>query len=98
MAEVLNSEQVAEKLRGLAEWHAAGNAITRSAQLANFPQAIQAVNRIAEIAEKEGHHPDIDIRWRTLTFHCSTHSKGGVTEADLSMAAEINRVLDSFRS
>lgn len=98
MAEVLSSEQVAEKLRGLAEWHAAGNAITRSAKLTGFREAIQAVNRIAEIAENADHHPDIDIRYNTLTFHCSTHSEGGVTEKDLSMAAEINRVLDSLHS
>lgn len=98
MAEVLSSEQVAEKLRGLAEWHAMGDSITRSAKLAGFEQAIEAVNRIAEVAQSKNHHPDIDIRFNTLTFHCSTHSEGGVTEADLSMAAEINRVLDSVRA
>ncbi|MGH3436909.1 MAG: 4a-hydroxytetrahydrobiopterin dehydratase [Sciscionella sp.] len=96
MGNVLSKEKVDEALGGLSEWSSEGNAITRTAELANFPQAIQAVNRIAEIAENSNHHPDIDIRWRTLTFHCSTHSEGGVTQADLSLAQEIDGVLDTL--
>ena len=41
-------------------------------------------------AEPQDHHPDIDIRWRTLTFRCSTHSKGGITELDVELAAAIS--------
>jgi 4a-hydroxytetrahydrobiopterin dehydratase len=54
------------------------------------------VNRVAEIAENDNHHPDIDIRWRTLTFRCSTHSSGGITALDVSLAEEIDGVLDVF--
>ena len=46
--------------------------------------------RVAEIAEASDHHPDIDIRWRTLTFRCSTHSAGGVTDLDTALAAAIS--------
>lgn len=96
MADVLSSDKVTEALRGMPEWNAEGAAIVRTAQLGSFPEAIQAVNRIAEIAENDNHHPDIDIRWRTVTFRCSTHSEGGVTEADLSLAREIDGVLDTL--
>jgi 4a-hydroxytetrahydrobiopterin dehydratase len=48
------------------------------------------VDRVAEIAEDRDHHPDIDIRWRTLTFRCSTHSEGGITDLDAALAAAIS--------
>jgi 4a-hydroxytetrahydrobiopterin dehydratase len=45
---------------------------------------------VAEAAERADHHPDIDIRWRTLTFRLSTHSEGGLTANDLAMAGVID--------
>lgn len=95
MAELLTEEQITEALERLPGWSSEGNALVREVKLPSFPEAIQAVNRIAEIAENDNHHPDIDIRWRTLIFRCSTHSKGGVTSADVSMAGEINSVVDA---
>lgn len=49
---------------------------------------------VAEAAEAMNHHPDIDIRWRTLTFTLATHSAGGVTDLDLQLAARIDQALD----
>jgi 4a-hydroxytetrahydrobiopterin dehydratase len=72
---------------------AGGDAIERSAELASFPQAIEVVNRVAERAEAANHHPDIDIRWRTVTFRLSTHSHGGITEKDIALAGEIDDVI-----
>jgi hypothetical protein len=65
------------------------------AKLPSFPAAITVVDRVAEIAEERDHHPDIDIRWRTLTFRCSTHSAGGITEADIKLAGSISEQLDA---
>ena len=48
------------------------------------------VNAVAERAEAANHHPDIDIRWNTVTLRLSTHSAGGLTQADLDMASEID--------
>jgi len=89
----LTDEQVSDALTGLGGWTREGNAIVRTAELASFPAAIDAVRRVADIAEGRDHHPDIDIRWRTLTFRCSTHSDGGITDKDVELAREINRVL-----
>jgi 4a-hydroxytetrahydrobiopterin dehydratase len=96
MAELLTDDQISEALKHLTDWHHEAGKLTRTVEMANFPQAIQVVNRIAEIAEQENHHPDIDVRWRKLTFYCVTHSKGGITQADVSLAQEIDSVIDAF--
>ncbi|TCP56262.1 pterin-4-alpha-carbinolamine dehydratase [Tamaricihabitans halophyticus] len=92
---MLTEEQVTDALTRLPGWRTADEALYREVQFASFPEAIQAVNRIAEIAENDNHHPDIDIRWRTLIFRCSTHSAGGITAADVSLAGEIDAVVES---
>jgi 4a-hydroxytetrahydrobiopterin dehydratase len=93
MAELLTDEQVGEALGRLPEWRRDGDTIERKAELESFPHAIAVVNRVAEIAESVNHHPDIDIRWRTLTFRLSTHSDGGLTGKDISLAGQIDGVV-----
>ena len=97
MPELLSDEEIGKALGRLRDWRLAENALVREAELASFSQAIQVVNRVAEIAENDNHHPDIDIRWRTLTFRCSTHSEGGITANDTSLAEEIDNVLETIR-
>jgi 4a-hydroxytetrahydrobiopterin dehydratase len=98
MPQLLSDEEIGKALGRLQEWRLEEGALVRDAELESFPQAIQVVNRIAEIAENDNHHPDIDIRWRTLTFRCSTHSEGGITASDTSLAEEIDGVLDAVQS
>lgn len=95
MATLLDDEQVKVALDELTEWHRDGDAILRTADLPSFPAAIETVREVAEIAEARNHHPDIDIRWRTVTFRCSTHSKGGITDLDIELAKQIDRALAS---
>jgi 4a-hydroxytetrahydrobiopterin dehydratase len=90
MPAVLDPAAVTAALADLPGWEVDGDAIVRTAQLPSFPAAIAVVDRVAVIAEERDHHPDIDIRWRTLTFRCSTHSAGGVTELDTALAAAIS--------
>ncbi len=97
MPELLSDEEVGKALGHLTDWRLDEGALVREVELESFPQAIQVVNRVAEIAENDNHHPDIDIRWRTLTFRCSTHSEGGITANDTSLAEEINGVLEAIR-
>ncbi len=98
MAKLWDDEQVADALEGLTGWQRDGDAIVRTAKLPSFPAAIEAVRAVAEIAEARNHHPDIDIRWRTVTFRCSTHSEGGITGLDVELAGEIDRVLGGATS
>jgi 4a-hydroxytetrahydrobiopterin dehydratase len=51
------------------------------------------VDRVAEVAEEMDHHPDMDIRWRTLTFRCITYSAKGVTLRDIRLAQRIDRIV-----
>ena len=90
MAELLDDDAVTAALTGLPGWERDGGAIVLTAKLPSFPAAITVVDRVAEIAEDRDHHPDIDIRWRTLTFRCSTHSEGGITGLDTALAAAIS--------
>jgi 4a-hydroxytetrahydrobiopterin dehydratase len=71
-------------------WQREGNEIVRVVQLADFAAALAFVNEVGRFAERANHHPDIDIRWNTVTLRLSTHSEGGITESDLSLAAEID--------
>jgi 4a-hydroxytetrahydrobiopterin dehydratase len=89
MADLLDDTAVAAALDELPGWERDGDAIVRTAELRSFPVAIEVVDRVAALAEKRDHHPDIDIRWRTLTFRCSTHSAGGLTQLDLDLARSI---------
>jgi 4a-hydroxytetrahydrobiopterin dehydratase len=98
MAELLDDSAIAAALADLPGWERAGDAIVRTAKLPSFPAAITVVDRVAQIAENRDHHPDIDIRWRTLTFRCSTHSAGGITEKDTALAASISEQIDAAGS
>lgn len=93
MTTLLDDERVAAALNDLTGWQRDGDAIVRTAKLPSFPAAIEAVRAVAEIAEARNHHPDIDIRWRSVTFRCSTHSAGGITELDIDLATQIDHVL-----
>jgi 4a-hydroxytetrahydrobiopterin dehydratase len=53
---------------------------------------IRIVDDVAVVAEELNHHPNVDIRWRDVTFTLSTHSEGGVTERDLELARRIDEI------
>jgi len=93
MAELLSADDVAGSLAQLEGWSGDTKGITRTVALPTFPAAIAAVDKVAEIAEEMNHHPDMDIRWRTVTFSCSTHSAGGVTGLDIALAMRIDQII-----
>ncbi|MGB3473225.1 MAG: 4a-hydroxytetrahydrobiopterin dehydratase [Mycobacterium sp.] len=90
---LLTDDQVNAALPDLDGWEHAEGALRRSVKFGSFLAGIDAVRRVAERAEAADHHPDIDIRWRTVTFVLVTHSEGGITDKDVAMAGEINRLL-----
>jgi 4a-hydroxytetrahydrobiopterin dehydratase len=92
MADTLSQDEVREGVSGT-EWSAEGDAITREHEFDDFAAALAYVNRVGEAAEAENHHPDILIHgWNKVRLTLSTHSAGGVTQADLDMS----RTLDSL--
>ena len=77
--------------QGLA-WQREDDEIVQVHKERDFAGALAFVNRVGALAEQANHHPDIDIRWNTVTLRLSTHSKGGITEADLRLAKQIDAI------
>ncbi|HEY8703340.1 MAG TPA: 4a-hydroxytetrahydrobiopterin dehydratase [Gaiellaceae bacterium] len=69
------------------EWPEVGGALERTFELPSFPEAIAFVNRVAELAERENHHPDVAISYKKVTLRWTTHSEGGITDRDRELAA-----------
>jgi 4a-hydroxytetrahydrobiopterin dehydratase len=90
---VLSDDQIAAALPDLNGWEHEDGALRRSIKFPAFLDGIDAVRRVAERAEQKDHHPDIDIRWRTVTFVLVTHSEGGITDKDVGMAREIDGIV-----
>lgn len=61
----------------------------------NFMEPVAFVNRIAHVAEEEGHHPDLYVRWGEVRVYLWTHKVNGLTESDFYMAAKIDRIAES---
>ncbi|HEY4457697.1 MAG TPA: 4a-hydroxytetrahydrobiopterin dehydratase [Pseudonocardiaceae bacterium] len=95
MTELLTDDQVQNALGGLAGWRQDRQELVRVVELADFRTAIVVVDRVAEVAEAANHHPDIDIRWRTLTFRLTSHDQGGLTDKDVEMAGRIDAIVSA---
>lgn len=93
MTDLLPADEVAGFCIERPDWQVVDGLLVRSATAPSFPSAIDWVNAVAEAAEELDHHPDIDIRWRTVTFRLSTHSAGGLTTRDLDLARRIDALL-----
>jgi 4a-hydroxytetrahydrobiopterin dehydratase len=91
---LLTDAEIEQRLAGLQHWRwGEGSEIVRELQLADFAGAIELVNGVAEVAEAANHHPDILVHgWNKVRLTLSTHSEGGLTEADFSLAGEIDRI------
>ncbi len=76
-------------------WTHEGTAIRKQFEFETFPTGIAFVNLLADAAEEAGHHPDVDIRYNKIRVALTTHSDGGVTEKDLSLAAEADTLAEA---
>lgn len=94
MAIKLERQQVAEGLQKLSNWTLQGNQIERLLKFENFVDAMIFVNKVGEIAEEEGHHPDIRIVYNQVTLALTTHDAGGLTQKDFQMARRINSLAE----
>jgi 4a-hydroxytetrahydrobiopterin dehydratase len=90
MAAKLSDIEIQRSLGARTGWTRRGNAITRTFEFPTFPEAIAFVNRIADVAERMDHHPDVDIRYTKVTCALSTHSAGGITAKDFKLAEAID--------
>jgi 4a-hydroxytetrahydrobiopterin dehydratase len=87
---LLTEDEIAARLGQVTGWERSGNEITRTVTLGDFRDAMLYVGAVAHLAQAANHHPDIAISWNRVTLTLSTHSAGGLTEADFNLAGQIN--------
>jgi len=92
MDERLSDIAIQRELGSLQGWSRRGDVITKTFQFRKFLDGIDFVSEVAKAAEAADHHPDIDIRYTKVICSLSTHSAGGITQKDLEMARQIERV------
>jgi 4a-hydroxytetrahydrobiopterin dehydratase len=93
---VLDADEVDRELGDLPGWTGSPEALRRTTEAPDFMTAIRIVDDVATVAEEMDHHPDIDIRWRTLHWTLSTHVAHGVTRRDIALAHRIEEVAKKY--
>jgi len=94
MADVLDQRQIHAALADHPHWEFRDEALVRLIDAPSFMAGIRLVDEVAVVADGLNHHPDIDIRWTTITFRLSTHAVGGVTEYDVELAGRIDGIVE----
>ncbi|HEY4355301.1 MAG TPA: 4a-hydroxytetrahydrobiopterin dehydratase [Acidobacteriaceae bacterium] len=89
----LTDQELATALTKLPEWKLDSGSIAREWKFKDFAEAMAFVNKVAEVAESAGHHPDIDIRYNRVRLGLVTHDASGITANDTSMAERLDREL-----
>ncbi len=90
----LDTETVSKNLEQTPGWTSLeGKSIERKFEFENFRGAMQFVNKVADIAEHEGHHPDVYIFFNKVRLELTTHAIGGLSENDFILAAKINALI-----
>lgn len=91
--ERLDEPAIVQALESLPAWQRQGDALVRELRFKNFRDAIAFVNRIAEVAEEQRHHPDITIRYNRVQLLLTTHEAGGITERDVEFARRVDELI-----
>jgi 4a-hydroxytetrahydrobiopterin dehydratase len=87
----LSSAEVSSRLGALTGWRVENGELVRTFQFKDFVAAMQFVNRVADLAEQAGHHPDIDIRYNRVRLGLVTHDAGGLTAKDFDLASKADQ-------
>jgi 4a-hydroxytetrahydrobiopterin dehydratase len=88
--EKVNTESIRSWLASHKGWKRQANKLTKDFAFSSFRDSIVFVNRIASVADSHNHHPDIDVRYSTVTVTVTTHDAGGITHKDLDLAEQID--------
>lgn len=89
MARRLEQDEILRQLADLPGWSYLRRSLHASFEAPDFPSGIRLVSAVSDVAEQMNHHPDMDVRWRTVRFQLSTHSEGGVTQLDVELAHRV---------
>jgi 4a-hydroxytetrahydrobiopterin dehydratase len=88
-----SAEKAASLLTTLPQWEIKAGELVRIYKFEDFVTALEFVNQIAVLAEKAGHHPDIDIRYNKVRLALVTHDAGGLTSKDFDLAAQADKAV-----
>lgn len=86
-----SAEEAQAHLRTLSGWQIESGQLVRTFEFKSFRDSLEFVNRVGELAEQAGHHPDIDIRYNRVRLTLVTHDAGGLTAKDFELAAQADR-------
>ena len=89
----LSAVEVASYLKTLPSWQIENGELVRTFQFEDFRAALRFVNRVGDLAEEAGHHPDIDIRYNQVRLGLVTHDAGGLTAKDFELAAVADKLV-----
>ncbi|MGC1461588.1 MAG: 4a-hydroxytetrahydrobiopterin dehydratase [Terracidiphilus sp.] len=89
----LSEEDAKRHLAALPDWKIVSGELTRTFQFKDFRAALGFANRVGELAEEAGHHPDIDIRYNRVRLGLVTHDAGGITAKDFDLAGRVEKLL-----
>ena len=88
----LSQSDIESRLRSSPQWRVEGGELTRTFEHKDFVAALSFVNKVGDLAEKAGHHPDIDIRYNKVRLGLVTHDAGGLTSKDFDLAAAVDNL------
>ena len=86
----LTDAEIEVAVRDLPKWQIEEGKLVRDYAFADFAAAIEFVNKVAAVAERANHHPDIDIRYNQVRLSLISHDSGGLTKRDVTLAARID--------
>lgn len=92
---VLTKSELDEQVAGLDGWDVQDGALEKSYENGDFAGSMAFLTRIADAAEEADHHPDVSISWSTVTLRWVSHSDGGITDADVRMAARSDAIANA---
>lgn len=90
---LLNKDEVHTLLPQLVNWQVQDKALVKNFKFEDFAGSLKMTNKVGDIAEEMGHHPDLKLGWGYLEITITTHSVGGLSRADFVLAAKIDRII-----
>ena len=88
----LSQDEITKRLHDLRGWDIREGKLTKAYTLPDFVGAVAFVDRIAPVAESQGHHPDLQVSWGRVVVQLTTHDAGGLTAKDFKLASSIDKL------
>jgi 4a-hydroxytetrahydrobiopterin dehydratase len=88
----LSPQEIQSRVAGLTGWNIEAEELVKTFQFKDFVASLRFVNQVGELAERGGHHPDIDIRYNRVRLALTTHDAGGITQKDFDLAGQAQKL------